>query len=75
MALPFRQKAMVKRSSILRLQTPQGIVEGHGECAKALESNVTNHLSNPAALDPVAQELLLNEVEVSFTEEDNYPPP
>ena len=67
-----------KRSSIFRLQTSQGIVEGHGECAKALESNISSHLSKPADLDPVAQELLLEEVEVSFTDEDNTklrPPP
>ena len=60
-----------KRSSILKLQTPQGIVEGHTECAKALESNVSNHLTNPADLDPRAQEILLKEVEISFTDEDN----
>ena len=60
-----------KRSSILKLQTPKGIVEGHSECAKALKSNVSNHLSNPALLNPLAQEILLNEVDVSFTEEDN----
>ena len=55
-----------KRSSILKLQTPQGIVEGHSECAKALESNVSDHLSNPALLDPLAQDILLNEVDVAL---------
>ena len=53
-------------------------MEGHRECAKALESNISSHLSKPADLDPVAQELLLEEVEVSFTDENNTklrPPP
>ena len=52
-------------------QIPQGIVEGLVECAKALEQNVTNNLTNLAPLDPLAQEILLKEVEVSFSEEDN----
>ena len=60
-----------KRSSILKLQTPQGLAEGHDECAKALESNVYDHLSNPAPLDPNVQEILLKEVKISFTDEDN----
>ena len=41
-----------KRSSILQLQTPAGIVSGHHDCAKALEDNVTDHLTNQADLDP-----------------------
>ena len=60
-----------KRSSILKLQTPNGIVQGHEECARALENNVSMHLLNPADLNPLAQEILLKEVEVSFTDEDN----
>ena len=60
-----------KRSSILQLQTPTGLATGHTECAKALESNVLNHLLNPANLDPLAQEILLKEVDVSFTNSDN----
>ena len=60
-----------KRSSFLQLQTPAGIVTGHSDCAKALENNVTDHLLNQADLDPLAQEILLNEVEESFTEADN----
>ena len=60
-----------KRSSILKLQTLQGIVEVHLECARALESNISNHLTNPALLDPLAQEILQNEVDESFTNEDN----
>ena len=60
-----------KRSSILKLQTPLGIVEGHNECAKVRETNVTDHLSNPAKLDPLAQAILLEEVEINFTETDN----
>ena len=32
---------------------------------------VTDHLTNHADLDPLAQEILLSEVEESFTEADN----
>ena len=60
-----------KRSSILQLQTPAGIVSGHLDCAKALEDNVTEHLTNHTNLNPLAQGILLNEVEESFTDADN----
>jgi hypothetical protein len=61
----------VKRSSILRLQTERGLLEGHTECAQFLEDSVAAHLLQPADLDPVAQEVLLAEVEEVFTKEDN----
>ena len=60
-----------KRSSILQLQTPKGIVSGHNDCAEALETNVFNHLTNTADLHHLSQDVLLDEVEVSFTELDN----
>ena len=60
-----------KRSSILKLTTPLGLVEGHEECASALEKNVEDHLLEPANLSPQAQEILLKEVTPCFTEEDN----
>ena len=60
-----------KRSSILKLLTAEGPVEGHKPCASALEANVASHLINPAPLDPLAQEILLAEVERCFTDADN----
>ena len=57
--------------SILKLQTPSGIVEGHDACAQALEDNVANHLLPPAPLGTLAQDLLLAEVDQCFTAEDN----
>ena len=60
-----------KRSSILKLNTPQGTVTGHDACALALESNVSDHLLNEANLLPEAQEVLLNDTKPSFTECDN----
>ena len=60
-----------KRSSILQLQTPKGIVSGHSDCAEALENNVFNHLTNTADLDHLSQNVLLQEVERSFTDLDN----
>ena len=61
----------INRSSILKLETPAGIVEGHDNCALALEENVASHLLHHAQLDPRAQEVLLSEVEPSFTAKDN----
>ena len=48
-----------KRSSILQLETPMGLVEGHEACARALEANVAEHLLKPADLSLQAQETLL----------------
>ena len=60
-----------KRSSILKLKTPTGIVTGHDACALALEENVSNHLQNEANLMPEAQGVLLSEIKPSFTATDN----
>ena len=60
-----------KRTSITKLESPQGIVTSHNACAAALEANVAAHLLHPAPLDPAAQLLLLEEVQVSFSDQDN----
>ena len=60
-----------KRSSNLKLETEKGLKIGHDDCAKALEDNIAAHLLSPADLNPDAQEVLLNEVEKSFTDADN----
>ena len=60
-----------KRSSILKLRTPQGVVSDHDVCAVALESNVANNLLNHADILPQAQEILLKNIKQSFTEDDN----
>ena len=64
-------KKIVKKSSILKLQTDNGIIEGHNECASFLESTVEDLLLHQAQLDPLAQETLLAEIEPVFTKEDN----
>ena len=66
-----RHQQFRKRSSILQLETPMGLVEGHEACARALEANVADHLLKPADLSPQAQEILLKEVTPCFTDEDN----
>ena len=60
-----------KKSSILKLLTPGGLVEGHVACARALEENVAAHLLHPATIDLQAQAILLGEVDTCFTDEDN----
>ena len=64
-------KKHLKRSSILKLQTEEGVIEGHQECASYLESQVGHLLLNPGVLDTAARDVMLNEIEQVFTEEDN----
>ena len=64
-------KKIIKKTSILRLQTENGLLEGHDACAKFLEKTVEDLLLHPAELDEMAQETLLKEVQVVFTEQDN----
>ena len=62
---------VIKKTSILKLQTERELLEGHAACASYLEKTVEDLLLHPAELDLRAQETLLNEIEVVFTEEDN----
>ena len=61
----------LKKSSILKLQTEDGLIEGHEACSKYLEKAVADILTQPAQLDQKSQELLLKEVKPVFTKEDN----
>ena len=62
---------LLEKTSILQLSTPEGIISGHVACAKFLESSVSELLSYPSDLDPLAQQSLLKEVNKVFTERDN----
>ena len=64
-------KRILKKTSILKLQTSNGIIEGHDACAAYLEQSVKDLLLNPAELDHLAQQALLAEVVPVFTAEDN----
>ena len=64
-------KKLVKKSAILKLQTPSGIIEGHDACATFLENEVKNLLLTDAGLDQSAQNTLLEEISPCFTEADN----
>ena len=64
-------KKHLKRSSILKLQTDSGAVEGHDEYAQFLEIQVADLLLHPAPVDDAARNIMLGEVEKVFTEEDN----
>ena len=61
----------LKRSSILKLQTETGLLEGHDACAEYLENVVADLLLNPAGLDATAQEILLSEIETVVTDSEN----
>ena len=61
----------IRRSSILKLKTENGTLEGHDACARYLEKAVGDLLLHPANLDTTAQEALLREVKPVFNAEDN----
>ena len=61
----------LKRSSILKLNTEAGLLEGHAACSQYLEKAVGNLLLHPAVLDEDAQSRLIKEVKPVFTAEDN----
>ena len=63
-------KRTIKKTSILKLQTELGMIEGHADCAAYLEQSVKNLLLHPADLDTHAQNILLDEVTPVFTEKD-----
>ena len=64
-------KKHMKRSSILKLQTEAGIIEGHQKCSSFLEDQVRNLLLNPGVVDRSAREIMLKETDQVFTENDN----
>ena len=64
-------KKNMKRSSILKLQTEHGLLEGPDECACYLEDQVADLLLHPAPLHQAARDILLAEVEKVFTDSDN----
>ena len=61
----------IKRTSILRLQTDDGLLEGHNLCAKYLETQVGKLLLSPAVLCASSQKSLLNELEPVVTVAEN----
>ena len=63
-------KSIVKKSSILKLQTESGLILGHAACAAHLEQTVEDLLLHPGHLDQVSQQILLEEVTPVFTEKD-----
>ena len=68
---PYIIMKSIKKSAILKLQTPEGIIEGHAKCSQFLEKEVKNLLLTDAGLDHSAQELLLEEIVPCFSEADN----
>ena len=66
-----QHKKHCKKSSILKLETENGLLEGHDACSAYLEDQIGNLLLHPAVLDPHAQAILLAEITPVFTEADN----
>ena len=65
-------KKHLKRSYILKLQTENGLLEGHAACASYLEQQVKDLLLQPAPIDQIARNTLLAEIqENDFTDDDN----
>ena len=64
-------KKNLKRSSILKLQTERGLLEGHAQCASYLEDQVADLLLQPAPLHQGARDCLLAEVQKVYSEEDD----
>ena len=61
----------IKKTSILKLMTEIGVLQGHEEVCRFLEESVDKLLSEPVALYINAQNQLLGEFSKVFTEEDN----
>ena len=61
----------IKKTSILKLETVSGVLEGHQACAAFLESTVEDLLLHPAQLNHAAQDTLLADVDPVFTDADN----
>ena len=66
-----QHRKLIKRSSILKLETPDSLLEGHDACSSFLSRELEKLLLNPAVLDEAAQATLLAEVKPVFTERDN----
>ena len=64
-------KKFIKRGSILRLETDQGLLEGHENCAKYLEGKVQELLGYEANLNLESQNKLLENTFTVFSNEDN----
>ena len=64
-------KKKIKRSTILKLQTKDGLLEGHSKVAAYLEGLVGDLLSSHPNLCEASQASLLGEVQPVFTEQDN----
>ena len=61
----------IKKSSILSLETENGLIEGHKSCAEYLERKVRDLIGCPADLDMHAQQVLLNITTKVYTDNDN----
>ena len=64
-------KKHVKKSSILKLLTDSGLLEGLEQCAEYLEGLVADLLLHPAEHDQAAQAILLNEIDTVVTDAEN----
>ena len=56
---PSLHATFMRKSIIIRLETEEGIINGHEACAEALEKNVADYLLPEAPLNRAAQDLLL----------------
>ena len=64
-------KKYIRKSSIVLLDTEDGLLEGHTACAAYLHKKVQELLCHPAELNSDAQNSLLSLVNPVFTDKDN----
>ena len=61
----------IRRSSIVKLETEDGLLEGHNKCSEYLHKSVRQLLCCPAVLDGTSQNELLSLVSPVFSSDDN----
>ena len=61
----------INKSTIQKLKTPNGIIQGHDKCAAFLNEESKALLETEVELDDAAQNLLLASVPPAFDEKDN----
>ena len=63
-------KKKIVKSAILELETEKGLLKEHTECSNFVNNDVANLLENKFKFNEHSKNMLLNEIEKVFTDED-----